>query len=349
MSIFLLALSSRSLGGGQLSLGTNIDLSTVRNPAMTSIGTLPKLSPERDQWQQEIQHALNLESVGDFAEAERTLAASVHTSEQPGSDPMWLPTALDRLGFLNWNLGRTRQAEQVYLRSADLWRTRFGPSSLGLATTLADLAWVYVALENPSHAKTLWQHSLEIRTVILGPYHPGVAQVYGYMAVGAFAAHRFDETQSFCQQALRIYERSGKVPGETDQVLSSLASVKLRQGRTLEAIQLINEAIHLEETATHPVVRLVAGYYYNLALAESTAARPADSESHFQRALSLLAAPPYATQTLRCNVLNSYAQFLSRAGRKKEARTVQRQASNITQLIRRQSYDEYVADVSSFR
>ena len=110
----------------------------------------------------------------------------------------------------------------------------------------------------------------------------------------------------------------------------------------------MTEAIQLEQTAKHPSIRMLAGYFYNLAQAESAAARPADAEAHFQRALSLLAAPPYATQMLRCNVLSSYAQFLSHAGRKKEAKTVQREAANIAQLIRRESYAGYVTDVSSF-
>ena len=207
-----------------------------------------------------MQHALDLESVGDFSGAERTLTASVHKAEQPSSDPLWLPTALDRLGLLNWDLGRIRQAEQFYLRAADLWQTRFGPSNLGLATTLSDLAWVYVGLGDPSHAQSLWRHSLEIRTVILGPSDPTVAQVYGYMAVSAFGAHRLDEAATFCQQALRIYERSGKIPGETDQVLSSLASVRLRQGRASEAIQLTTEAIAPSadgEASFHTITRRV--------------------------------------------------------------------------------------------
>jgi tetratricopeptide (TPR) repeat protein len=284
-----------------------------------------------------------------LAGAERILIASVHQAEQPGTDPAWLPTALDRLGILNWDLGRTRQAEQFYVRAADVWRSRYGPSNLGLATTLNDLAWVYVGLRDPSRAESLWRQSLEIRAVILGPFHPNVAQIYGYMAVSAFDAHRLEDAESFCEQALRIYARSGKIPGETDQVLSSLASVRLRQGRPSEAIQLMDQAIDLEQTASHPFIRLLAGYFYNLALAESTAARPADAETHFQRALTLLAAPPYATQTLRYNVLSSYAQFLSHAGRKKEARAVQRQASKIAQLIRRESYVGYTVDVSSTR
>ncbi len=348
VSLFFV-LSSTLLGRGQTGIGSNTNRDAVRDPIATESGNFPDFSAKQDQWPQEMQHALDLESVGDFSGAERTLIASVHKAEQRSSDPLWLPTALDRLGLLNWDLGRIRQAEQFYLRAADLWRTRFGPSNLGLATALSDLAWVYVGFGDPSHAQSLWRHSVEIRSVILGPSDPTVAQLYGYMAVSAFGAHRLDEAATFCQQALRIYERSGKIPGETDQVLSSLASVRLGQGRALEAVQLTKEAIALDQTAKHPSIRLLGGYFYNLALAESAAARPADGEAHFQRALSLLAAPPYATQTLRCNILDSYAQFLSRNGRKKEAKTVQRQASDIARVIRRQSYAEYVADVSSLR
>ena len=149
-----------------------------------------------DDWAQQIQHALNLESTGDFAEAERTLIASVHQAEQPTSDPQWLPTALDRLGVLNWDLGRTRQAEEFHIRAADLWRTRFGPSNLGLATSLSNLAWAYVGLGNSSRAQSLWRQSLEIRIAILGQSDAAVAQIYGYMAINAFSAHQPDEAES---------------------------------------------------------------------------------------------------------------------------------------------------------
>jgi tetratricopeptide (TPR) repeat protein len=344
----LLVLSSKLLGAAPVGMAGNISQKVLRDQLTPQIGISPKAPSKGDEWRQQMQHALDLEAGGDFANAERTLTISIHQAEQPGSDPAWLPTALDRLGVLNWDLGRTRQAEQVYLHAADLWRRRFGPSNLGLATTFSDLAWVYVALGEPLQAKTLWQRSLEIRTLILGPYHPSVAEVYGYMAVGAFDAHRFDEAQSFCQQALRIYDRSGKIPGETDQVLSSLASVRLQQGRASEAIRLLTEAIQLEETTPHPVIRLVAGYFYNLALAESAAGRPVDAEVHFRRALSALAVPPYATQTLRCDVLKSYAHFLAHSGRKREAKTLQREAADIDQTIHRQSHAGYVVDISSF-
>jgi tetratricopeptide (TPR) repeat protein len=214
------------------------DLSLL-GAGQTESGNALQVPPKRDEWPQQLQQALDRESVGDVAGAERTLIASIHEAEQPTSDPAWLPTALYRLGLLNWDLGRIRQAEQFYLRSADLWRTRFGPSSLGLATTLSDLSWVYVGLGNPARADALLRNSLEIRTVILGPSHPDVAQIYGFMAASAFAVHQLDDAESFCQQALRIYERSGKIPGETDQVLSSLASVRLQQGRASEAVRSI--------------------------------------------------------------------------------------------------------------
>jgi len=313
------------------------------------LGDLSTVPPERAEWPQQMQHALDRESVGDFAGAERILIAAIHQAEQPGSDPQWLPTALDRLGVLNWDLGRTRQAEHFYLRAVDLWETRFGPSTLGLASALSDLAWAYVELGDASRGESLWGRSIEIQTAILGPFHPRVAQVYGYMAVGAFRARRLSEAESFCQQALSIYERSGTVPGETDQVLSSLASVRLQQGRASEAIQLLNEAIQLAQTAKHPAIRLLAGYFYSLALAETAGARPAEAEANFQQALSLLAGPPYDRQTLRCNILSSYARFLSRAGHKKQARKAQQEAASIAHAIRRDALAEYVADVSSFR
>lgn len=344
----LLVLSSGLLGTFPVGAGGDISRKTTRDQMTPQIASQSNGPSKADEWQQQMQRALDLEARGDFANAERSLTISVHQAEQPSSDPAWLPTALDRLGVLNWDLGRTRQTEQVYLRAVDLWRRRFGPSSLGLATTFSDLAWVYVALGDPQHANMLWRRSLEIRTLILGRYHPSIAQVYGYMAVGAFDAHHFDEAQSFCQQALKIYNQSGKIPGQTDQVLSSLASVRLQQGRSSEAIQLLTEAIHLEQTAPHPVIRLVAGYFYNLALAEIAAARPIDAEAHFRRALSALAVPPYATQTLRCNVLNRYAHFLARSGRKREAKILQRQAADLDHTIRRQSYAGYVVDISSF-
>jgi tetratricopeptide (TPR) repeat protein len=345
----LIVLISRLLVAGHIDIGNKTNRDAVGTPTVTALENSPKVLEQRDEWRQQMQHALDLEPQGEFAEAERTLIASIHKAEQPDSDPLWLPAALDRIGGFNRRLGRNRQAEHFYLRAADLWRTRFGSRSLGLAMTLSDLAWVYVGLGDPSRAESLWRHSLEIRTVVLGPDHPAVARVYGYMAVGAFAAHSLSDAESFSQKALRIYERTGKIPGQTDQVLSSLASVRLRQGRASAAIQLTKEAIDLGQMAEHPSTRLLGGYFYNLALAESAAARPADVEAHFQHALSLLAANPYASRMLRCNVLYSYADFLSGAGRAKQSRMVKKQASDVAKAIRRDSYAKDVVDVSSFR
>jgi tetratricopeptide (TPR) repeat protein len=341
-------LSSRLPGGNQTGIGPNTVQNAMGAPIRTALEGSAKVPAERDEWQQQLQHALDLESDGEFAKAENTLIAAIHKAEQPGSNPLWLPMALDRLGGFNRHLGRNRQAEHFYLRAADLWQARFGSRSLGLAMTLSDLAWVYVRLADLSRAQSLWRHSLEIRTAVLGPNLPAVARVYGYMAVGALAAHRLGEAEVFCREALGIYERAGKIPGETDQVLSSLASVRLRQGRALEAIQLTKESIDLTQTAKHPSMRLLGGYFYNLALAENAAARPADAEAHFRHALSLLAGTPDSSKTLRCNILYSYADFLFGVGRRKEARIVQKQALNVAKVIDRESYAEDVADVSSF-
>ena len=72
--------------------------STLLGAGQTESGNAPQVPPKRNEWPQQLQHALDRESVGDFAGAERTLIASIHEAEQPTSDPAWLPTALDRLG-----------------------------------------------------------------------------------------------------------------------------------------------------------------------------------------------------------------------------------------------------------
>ena len=41
-------------------------------------GNVPQNPPKRDEWPQQLQHALDRESTGDFAGAERTLIASSH-------------------------------------------------------------------------------------------------------------------------------------------------------------------------------------------------------------------------------------------------------------------------------
>jgi tetratricopeptide (TPR) repeat protein len=345
--VFLLG--SGLLGWGQIESGSKTNRVAIGSETVTLPGDLSRVPPERQGWQRQMQHALDLESEGEFEEAERILIASIRKAEQPDSDPLWLPAVLDRIGGFNKHLGRNRQAEHFYVRAADLWEARFGSGSLGLAMTLSDLAWVYFGLGDASRARSLWRRSLEIRTAVLGPDHPAVARVYGYMAVGAVAAHSLGDAESFCQEALRIYERTGKIPGETDQVLSSLASVRLRQGRAPEAIQLTKEAIDLSQAAEHPSTRLLGGYFYNLALAESAAARPADAEAHFQRALSLLASNASASRKLRYNILQSYADFLSGALRIKQSRVIRKQASNLAKVIRRDSYAEDVVDVSAFR
>jgi tetratricopeptide (TPR) repeat protein len=335
LAVLVVALNARFLVAAQIDSGSNTENS-------------PAFQAQRDDWQRQLRRSADLVSDGNFAEAERTLIASVHKAEQPGSDPLWLPAALDRLAGFARHLGRNRQAEQFYLRAVDLWQTRFGSLSLGLAMTLSDLAWVYVALGDPSRAESLWRRSIEIRTAVLGPFDPAVARVYGYLAVGSFAAHRLNDSESFCEQALRIYERTGKLPGDTDQVLNSLASVRLRQGRASEAVQFAREAIDLDEAATHPSPKLLSGYFYNLALAEAATEQTAEADADFLHALSLSPDAPYTNQMLRSNILQSYAAFLAATGRKKEAKTVRKQEASLVKAMRQETYADDIVDVLSF-
>jgi tetratricopeptide (TPR) repeat protein len=309
----------------------------------------PELHAQRDEWQRQISQASDLISEGRCAEAERILVASVRGAEQPGSDPLWLPWALDRLCALYQHIGRNRQAEQLGVRAIDIWQTRFGASSLGLALTLSDVAWAYVALEDPARAEALWQRSLEIRKVVLGPFDPAVARIYGYMGVGAFAAGRLHDSELYCEQALHIYKRTGQIPGETDRVLSTLASVRIRQERASEAIQFATEAIELTQKATPPSPILLSGYFYNLALAEAATEQTAEANADFLHALSLSPDAPYTNQMLRSNILQSYAAFLAATGRKKEAKTVQKQEASLVKAMRQEIHADAVVDVSSFR
>ena len=168
-----------------------------------------------EDWRAAMNRPVQLEEKGDLVQAERVILASILEAERrPNSDPEWLPVALTRLGGLNRLMGRDGPAEALYQQSADLWRTRFGESSLGLSLALSDLAWVYVARGQPRRAAPLWQHSLQIRIAKLGPVHPSVARIYGYMAVGAFADHRLADAELYCRHSLDIYAHTSEIAGE---------------------------------------------------------------------------------------------------------------------------------------
>jgi tetratricopeptide (TPR) repeat protein len=301
-------------------------------------------------WHEETDAALQLEEKGEFVEAERVLLSSIRKAEsQTDSDPNWLPTALLRLGGLNQLMGREGAAETLYQKSADLWRARFGESSLGLSIALSDLAWVYIARNEVRRAERLLARALQIRTSKLGPVHPSVARIYGYMAVAAFADHRQGEAELDCTKALDIYDRSGEIAGETDPVLGSLASIRLQQGKAEEARRLVERAISIQRKAPRPSSRLLSGYLYNLALAESATGQTVAADKHFRDALSLTAAPPLAESALRCRILKSYAALLRNTGRKKEAKAPTQLAITIEKIMARVQSQDAVVGVSDLQ
>jgi tetratricopeptide (TPR) repeat protein len=299
-----------------------------------------------EDWRAAMNRPVQLEEKGDLVQAERVILASILEAERrPNSDPEWLPVALTRLGGLNRLMGRDGPAEALYQQSADLWRTRFGESSLGLSLALSDLAWVYVARGQPRRAAPLWQHSLQIRIAKLGPVHPSVARIYGYMAVGAFADHRLADAELYCRHSLDIYAHTSEIAGETDLVLGSLSSIRLDRGDMKEAMHLAQRAISIQHRADRPSSRLLSGYLYNLARAESAVGQTLDADEHYRSALSLMAEPLLARSDLHCRILKGYADFLRNNGRKKEAKAPEHLAATLEKEMDQVQSHENVIDV----
>ena len=107
-----------------------------------------------------------------------------------------------------------------------------------MATTLNNLAGLYVSQGRYAEAEPLYRRSLVIYEKALGPDHPDVARTLGNLAGLYRAQGRYAEAEPLYRRSLVIFEKAlGPDHPEVATTLNNLALLYDNQGRYAEAIR----------------------------------------------------------------------------------------------------------------
>ena len=175
----------------------------------------------------------------------------------------WFITAsdpFDRAAF--WQL-----IAPMYKEMLQILETELGPEHPSIATTLNNLALLYLHMGDYEQALPLYQRALDIYEKVLGPQHPDVATTLNNLA--GFYRHMGDYEQALplYQRALNIREKVlGPQHPSVAITLNNLALLYDNMGDYEQALPLYQRALNIREKVLGSQHPSVATTLNNLAL-----------------------------------------------------------------------------------
>tara|TARA_R110002096_G_scaffold377231_2_gene571093 strand:- start:788 stop:1363 length:576 start_codon:yes stop_codon:yes gene_type:complete len=122
-----------------------------------------------------------------------------------------------------------------------------GPGHPSVATSLNNLAGLYVDQRQYTEAELLYKRALSINEKALGLDHPSVATNLNNLAELYHSQGRFAEAEPFYNRALAIYEKVlGPEHPNIATVLNNLANLYRNTNREQDALELEKEAKRIE-------------------------------------------------------------------------------------------------------
>jgi len=300
-----------------------------------AIGALDALFPdvrfmtEPASWQQGarlLPHALRcLQRVGD-AEASLVLASLAYKVAQ----------------YLSAR-ARSAEAEPLYQRAMQIREQTLGPDHLDVASSLNELAGLYLDQGQYVRAEPLFQRALQIREQTLGPDHALVARALNNLALLSWLQGRYTEAEPLYQRAMQIEEQTPSAdPTMRTLLCSNLAHLYQDQGRYAEAEALYQRALALwgqHLGSDHPSMMRTLNGLAGLCCKQG---RYTEAEQLYQRALAIweqLFGPDHPDVA---HLLNGLAGLHREQGRDAEAEALYQRAL----CIREQAWGAAHPDVA---
>ncbi len=197
-------------------------------------------------------------------------------------------SVLNRTGFYLYDHALYAIAEPLYQRALAICEQELGTSHPNTATSLDNLALLYIAQGKYVEAEPLLQRALAIYEQELGTSHPDTATSLNNLALLYDTQGKYVEAEPLYQRALAIREQQlGARHPDTAQSLNNLAALYREQGKYAEAEPLYQRALAICEQelgTSHPDT---ARSLNNLALLYQNQGKYVEAEPLLQRALAI--------------------------------------------------------------
>ncbi len=184
--------------------------------------------------------------------------------------------------------GKYNEAIPIAERVLKIRERLLGQNHSDVATSLNNLAALYVSLGRYSEAEPLYQRALAIKEKALGTSHSSIATSLNNLALLYVSQGRYSEAEPLYQRSLAIREKA--LGGEHPDVatsLNNLAYLYDSQGRYSKAELLYQRSLAIFETVFGSEHPNVATSLNNLAVFYVSQGRYSEAEPLYQRALAI--------------------------------------------------------------
>jgi len=161
-----------------------------------------------------------------------------------------LPVALNNLGRIRSEQGRSKEAEQLFRKAIALWEKQLGPTHPNVAAGLASLGLALCSRNKFSEAEPLFRRARDIDQAFFPVNHPRIAADLSNMAGLELGRKHYAKAAALFQEAKAMLEKC--LPSdhpEIGTVLSRVAEIEYREGRLDQSKTLYRRALDILEKA----------------------------------------------------------------------------------------------------
>jgi tetratricopeptide (TPR) repeat protein/predicted Ser/Thr protein kinase len=225
--------------------------------------------------------------LGELAAAEPHLRRALELRRKAlGDEHLETARAMNHLGLLEWQRGRTSEAGPLIRQALELRRRLAGPDDWDTLGSEGNLANVYSAEGRYQEALPLYERNLASTSRVLGAEHPDTLETMGSLANCYQDTGRYDKAEALHRQVLEARRRiEGEKAPATVSAMNNLANDVMFQGRFEEAEQLMHRTLELKVEvygADHPFTFNSVG---NLAELADKMGHDADAERLYRKAI----------------------------------------------------------------
>ncbi len=259
-------------------------LSTVMRPVDVSAQTAKELSAEADAL---FQQTRQLHIQGNYREAQATAERLIQIEKVVGA-PISYAAAIELLGMIYMQTGRTAKAEEVHKQALEIRELALGPDHEHVAFSCHNLAIAYREWRRFAEADELHKRALAIMEKVHGPNSPDVGVTLVALGSSHFIQGRVAEAEPFLRRAIANLE---KAPVQWDRdyasALVNMGNIFKAQGKFDEAEILHKKASAIYEKPQSVDRANLAAPLHNRGQIYEVQGRYREAEEMFRRAIEL--------------------------------------------------------------
>nr|CDP26075.1 Putative kinesin light chain [Podospora anserina S mat+] len=295
---------------------------------------------ERKEWTAKVLQRLdNVFPYPDHGNKEVWMSYLPHTQYvlelRERADDEEAPTGLlSKVGQSFYNLGKYKEAEQMYRQTLQLSEKVLGKEHPDTLTSMNDLALVLYSQGKYEEAAKIHRQELQLSEKVLGKEHPGTLTSMNNLASVLNSQGKYEEAEQMHRQTLQLREKVlGKEHPDTLTSMNDLALVLNSQGKYEEAEQIHRQTLQLCEKVLGKEHPNTLTSMNNLALVLYSQGKYEEAEQIHRQTLQLREKVLGKEHPDTLTSMNNLALVLNSQGKYEEAEQMHRQTLQLREKV----------------